>query len=196
MAKLLYQGHGSYRITTQSGIVIFIDPFSGSGYESPADLVLVTHEHPDHNNITLITRKENCCIIRVADALKNGEYRSFLIDDVAIEAVEAYNQKHKKSECVGYILTVDQVSIYAAGDTSETGQMKSFADRKLDYALLPIDGIYNMGPAEASKCADLIGAKHTIPIHMKPGKPFDLACAESFQAAGRLIVKPGEIIDL
>lgn len=42
MAKLLYQGHGSLRLITDSGKVIYIDPFAGEGYDVPADLILVT----------------------------------------------------------------------------------------------------------------------------------------------------------
>ena len=49
MATLLYQGHGSLRLTTDSGRVIYIDPFAGEGYDAPADLILVTHQHHDHN---------------------------------------------------------------------------------------------------------------------------------------------------
>ena len=43
--KLLYQGHGSLRITTAEGKVIYIDPYAGEGYDVPADLILVTHGH-------------------------------------------------------------------------------------------------------------------------------------------------------
>lgn len=46
MATLLYQGHGSLRLTTDSGKVIYIDPFAGEGYGAPADLILVTHQLP------------------------------------------------------------------------------------------------------------------------------------------------------
>lgn len=49
MATLLYQGHGSLRLTTDSGKVIYIDPFAGEGYDEPADLILVTHQNHDHN---------------------------------------------------------------------------------------------------------------------------------------------------
>jgi L-ascorbate metabolism protein UlaG (beta-lactamase superfamily) len=66
----------------------------------------------------------------------------------------------------------------------------------LDYVLLPIDGIYNMDPAEATKCADLIEAKHAIPIHMIPGALFDAQKAEQFRAKDRMIVKAGEEIEL
>jgi L-ascorbate metabolism protein UlaG (beta-lactamase superfamily) len=196
MTQLLYQGHGSYRITTQNGTIIYIDPFAGTGYDLPADLILITHEHQDHNKVSLVARKPDCRIIRASDALKHGKYGCFTEVGITVEAVEAYNDHHKKEDCVGYILKVDNVTLYAAGDTSETELMKSLKSRGLDWALLPIDGIYNMGPAEASRCAALIGAKHTVPIHMKPGSLFDSACAEAFHAVGRVIIKPGETIRL
>jgi L-ascorbate metabolism protein UlaG (beta-lactamase superfamily) len=196
MAQLYYQGHGSYRIATNQGTIIYIDPFAGTGYDLPADLVLITHEHHDHNNISLVTQKPDCLVIRESDALKNGEYASFTVKDVKIETAEAYNDHHKKEESVGYLLTLDHITVYAAGDTSETQQMKSMKNRSFDWALLPIDGIYNMDPEGASKCAALIGAKHTIPIHMKPGQLFDRTCAEAFHVPGRVIVEPGETIEL
>lgn len=196
MAKLLYQGHGSYRIVTSGQTVIYIDPFAGEGYDLPADLILVTHQHSDHNQTSLPAKKPDCRIITEGDALKGGHYNTFQTTGVTVEAVEAYNKNHRKDACVGYIITVDGVTVYASGDTSATEQMKTFAARKLDYALLPCDGIYNMDLAEASACADLIGARHSIPIHLKPGALFDLGRAEGFTGKNRLIVRPGEEINL
>ena len=49
---------------------------------------------------------------------------------------------------------------------------------------------------EASACADLIGAKYSIPIHLKPGALFDRGRAERFTGKNRLIVQPGEEIEL
>ena len=45
MAKLLYQGHGSFRLVSEKGTVVYVDPYVGEGYDTEADLVLVTHEH-------------------------------------------------------------------------------------------------------------------------------------------------------
>jgi len=54
--------------------------------------------------------------------------------------------------------------------TEVEGIHGGIADKKLDYALLCCDGIFNMDVAEASKCAKAIGAKHTIHYHMEPVK--------------------------
>lgn len=194
--KLLYQGHASFRITAADGTVIFVDPYAGEGYDLPADIVLITHQHQDHNKLDLVKRKPGCRVITNVGALEGGVYNSFNVNGVEIEAVEAGNQNHDPAECVGYIITVDGIKIYAAGDTSKTEAMGGFAARKLDYALLPCDGIFNMDAAEAAECAELIGARHNIPIHMKPGELFDRAIAEAFTAPNRLILEAGEEIAL
>jgi L-ascorbate metabolism protein UlaG (beta-lactamase superfamily) len=196
MAKLLYQGHGSYRIISKDNVVIYVDPYAGEGYEVPADLILVTHQHRDHNQLQLVTKKSSCVIIQEKDAFIKGEYRSFNVMGVTILAVPAYNKNHSREVSVGYVITVDGVKVYGSGDTSRTEEMKDLAAMQLDYALLPIDGIYNMDADEATACAELIEAKHTIPIHMKPGELFDQEMAEKFTAKNRLIVKAGEKIEL
>lgn len=197
MARFLYQGHGSYRIISNKGTVIYVDPFAGDGYDLEADLALVTHEHRDHNQLSLVRRMPQTQILRAADMLINGEYQTKHVGDVTVQAVPAYNEKHSQSECVGYLIMLDGITIYGAGDTSQTDYMQQVLPGiPIDYALLPIDGIYNMSGAEASECAAVIGAAHTIPIHMKPGALFDEAIAQTFQAEGRLIVKPGEEIRL
>jgi L-ascorbate metabolism protein UlaG (beta-lactamase superfamily) len=155
MGKLFYQGHGSYRLVSDQGIVIYVDPFAGAGYDLPADIVLITHEHPDHNNLTLLQQNQEFVVIRPETILINGVYGRQTIHDIAIQAVPAYNTGHDKNKCVGY-----------------------------------------MDPKEASNCAAVIGAVHTIPIHMKPGALFDRNIAETFVAEGRLILEPNDEIKL
>ncbi len=195
MAEFLFQGHGSYRFTTDKGTVVYVDPYAGVGYDIAADIILVTHEHGDHNRIELVNKKSNTIIITEKEALKGEEYQKFKINDVTIESVPAYNQNHNKTECVGYILRFDHISFYASGDTSITDFMKNIIPSyHLDYVVLPIDGIYNMGPEEATTAAEIIAAKHVIPIHMKPGQLFDRISAEKFGANNRMIVEAGESI--
>jgi len=195
MATLLYQGHGSLRITTKEGKVVYIDPYAGEGYDAPADLILVTHAHQDHTAIDKIgTQNPGCETITYKEALENGEHKIFELGFVTVEAVQAgNNQGHDIRECVGYILTLsDGKTIYASGDTSTTEQMATLAERGLDYAFFCCDGRYNMDIAEAVACTNLVGAKHSIPYHMAPGELFSQERAEQFDAENRMIVPAGE----
>lgn len=193
MTKLLYQGHGSLRLSTGT-IVVYIDPYAGEGYDIPADLILVTHGHNDHNKTDLPLKKHGCIIITHDDAVvisgKSIEYKSFEVCGILITAVPAYNKNHSRESCVGYILETDKLRLYFTGDTSLTEEMASI--RGIDYVFLPIDGIYNMNEIEAAECAAVIGAKYAVPIHMAPGKLFDRSIAEKFNAPNRIIIEAGE----
>jgi L-ascorbate metabolism protein UlaG (beta-lactamase superfamily) len=195
MPKLLFQGHGSLRLMTENGRIIYIDPYKGKGYDLPADIILVTHQHGDHNKVSRCTQKPGCRIITNEEALAGGVHNSFDIDGILIQAVEASNKNHDPKLCVGYIITVDGVKIYASGDTSRTKQMEAFALLELDYALFPGDGYFNMGPEEAAECARIIGAKHNSLIHLKPGESIRKK-SEKWDAPNKLIIEPGEEIEL
>lgn len=194
MAELLYQGHGSYRIVSNEGVVIYVDPYAGEGYDMPADIVIVTHEHSDHNQIDLVTLKDDGVILRHGDLFVGGEYPIKKIKKVMIEGTPAENKNHTREECVGFIMTVDGITLYGAGDTNYYPEMESFND--LDYALLPVDGIYNMSAQEASRCAHVIDSRYFIPIHTSPTQLYDEDIAKSFKSPHALYIKPGERLKL
>lgn len=191
---ILYQGHASLRITTPEGKVIYVDPYAGEGYDMPADLILVTHQHDDHNKISKVAEQNpDCAVITNKEAVIDGEHQKFELDYVTVEPVTAANELHDPERDCGYILTFsDGVQVYISGDTDKTEQMEAFAERGLDYAFLCADGVFNMGPDEASECAGLIGARHSIPYHLEWGELYNDELAAQFDAPGKLAVWPGE----
>ncbi len=196
MAKLLYQGHASLRITLANGKVIYVDPFAGEGYKPEADMVLITHEHYDHNDIHKVPLTDRTIVIRAADALSGGVYRKFDYFGVKVYGVPAGNAKHDPRECVGYLLELEGKKIYIAGDTDYTPFMEELGKMNIDYCFLPIDGVFNMTPEEATRCASIIKPKHLIPYHMKPGMLFDLKQDMRVHSPVAMLVRPGDEIEL
>ena len=196
MAKLLYQGHASFRLETKEGKIIYIDPFAGEGYDKMADLILVTHEHYDHNAVDIVPKGDRTIQIRSKDALQDGRYFAFDYFGCHIQAVPAYNKNHKKEECVGYLIDVDGVRLYFAGDTSTTDYMETLGRMGVDYAFLPIDGIYNMGPEEATRCAEIINPKHMVPIHSNPAMLLDMKKTMQVTYERAMLIRPSEVVEL
>ncbi len=206
MAQMLYQGHGSYRFVLDDGTVVYVDPFAGEGYDLPADLILVTHEHFDHSQVNKMPHAQDCRIIRAANLHPTpGEYLTLESNGVRITAVQACNKNHPVGECVGMVIEFDGVTFYASGDTSMTDDMRSgkLAALAIDYATFPGDGFYNMDVPEASECAKLVEARHSIPVHLVPVNDpndatqlFSRERAERFAGPGRIILEPGQTLDL
>lgn len=162
-----------------------------------ADIVLITHEHGDHNQLYRVKQKVTCQVIRSSDGIQSGIYQTFTIDNVTVQAVAAYNQNHNKNTCVGYVIEFDGIKLYHAGDTGKIPEMDSLASQNLDYALLPMEGIYTITPEVASEAAAVIMAKHDIPIHtMTTPDTYSDEFVARFTSPNKLVVHPGEVIDL
>jgi L-ascorbate metabolism protein UlaG (beta-lactamase superfamily) len=91
---------------------------------------------------------------------------------VKIDALPAYNLNkfrepgrvfHPKEDGrVGYVITLDGVRIYHAGDTDAIPEIRGLS---VDVALLPVSGTYVMTPEEAAEAANGMNAKVAIPMH-------------------------------
>jgi L-ascorbate metabolism protein UlaG (beta-lactamase superfamily) len=195
--SMTFIGHASVKIKTAQRQIIYIDPYQPGDYSDSADVVLITHQHGDHNNQSLIKKKKSCTVITNAEALQNGVYKAFTIGGTNIGAVPAYNANHAKASCVGYVVSFNGINLYHAGDTGFIAEMANLALKNITYALLPMDGIYNMTPEQAVTAAAAINAAYVIPIHtMPPPDTVDDAIVARFTAPNRLVVKNGETIAL
>ena len=185
-------GHASMKIRTAEGVVIYIDPYYEGDYSEPADIILSTHDHYDHSAVDKPARKPDCTVLRVTDTLNPDlSHNNYEIKGVKIETVTAGgNQNHHPDNTVGYILGFDGLKVYHPGDTSKIPEMAALKDKNIDYAFFPIDGVYNMGPEEATECAELIGAKHNTPMHFFDADPM------KFTPSNLLRMQYGETIEL
>jgi len=201
-------GHASFLITTD-GENIYIDPYEGT-YTDKADLVLVSHSHHDHCDISKIEkiRKEDTVFIGPADCaakiegnfktLKPGEKTT--VGDITVEAVHAYNYKrfrapgipfHPKGFGLGFLITINGKTIYHAGDTDFIPEMKQL--KNVYLALLPSGGTYTMDNAEAAEAALAINPKVVIPMHRWDRDPEEFKkLVEKSSNIKVVILKPGE----
>lgn len=143
-----------------------------------ADYIFVTHEHGDHYDaatLKLLSTEKTQLIMnkRCADMygsghiMINGESTTF--DDIKVEAVPAYNtteghlQYHPKGRDNGYILTIDGLRIYIAGDTEDVPEMEKIKD--IDIAFLPCNQPFTMTPGQLVKAAKIFKPKVLFPYH-------------------------------
>jgi len=162
--------------------VVYTDPYQVTEGEK-ADLILVSHDHYDHNDPASIEAlsKEDTVVISAGD-LSEGSEKT--VKGVQIKAVPAYNtdkQFHPKGSGRGYIFTLDGVKFYHAGDTDNIPEMANLASEGIDVALLPVSGTYVMTAEEAASAVEAIKPKRCIPMHYGQGIVGTKADAERFK---------------
>lgn len=195
-AILTYIGRATMLIEFADDTVLYIDPYAGtdSDYEVPADLVLVTHQHGDHNQVQKVTLKEEGQVIMCPTDIVEGE--SIEINGMEIIAVAAYNKNHARANCCGFIIKVGEMVLYHSGDTSYVPEMEALAEYNIDFAFVTMDGVWNMGPVEAKLVAETINAELIMPIHTDGDNEWNLSVAEAFDVENKVIVLPGETLEI
>lgn len=180
--RITVNTQNSIRIETEAGTVIYVDPLEIKGTPGDADLVLITHSHYDHfsmKDIAAIRKDTTRFVVPSAmtgDMEENGfemtEYLCMEAGDrisaagIYITAVPAYNKlkpfHSKRNGWLGYVLNVDGVRIYVAGDTDALGENTSI---ECEIAMVPIGGTYTMNPREAAAFINKLGPAAVIPTH-------------------------------
>ena len=194
--------HASIRIVVD-GQEIEIDPVRQLGSRTTdyasmpkADYIFVTHEHHDHfdqaaigqltnDRTTLVTNSRCAEMLGRGKVMANGD-RLSLADWIEVEAVPAYNtteahkQFHPKGRDNGFILTIDGLRIYIAGDTEDIPEMGSIKD--IDIAFLPCNQPYTMTTEQLVNAARMVKPRVLFPYHY--GQTDVASVAEQLGAEG------------
>ena len=187
--------HHASMMLTWNGVNILVDPAPPIAGDKPADitaeykaaavpnLILVTHEHPDHFNVDILqaVTADGTTLVaprdvadKLPDALKAktrvmAPGDTLAVGDVSIEAVPAYNttadrtKYHPKGRDNGYVLTLGGKHVYIAGDTEDTPEMKALTN--IDVAFLPMNLPYTMDIDHAAQAVKEFKPKIVYPYH-------------------------------
>ena len=176
--EVLY--HSSIRINKEK--IIYIDPFKINKNYNDADIIFITHDHYDHYSEEDIDKviNENTTIIIPDELLtkllrkginKNAiitvePNKNYMVQGIKFETISAYNTNKtfhpKENGWVGYIIIINGIRYYIAGDTDITEENKQV---KCDVAFVPVGGTYTMDFEEAASLINEIKPKIAIPIH-------------------------------
>lgn len=176
--EVLY--HSSIRINKDK--IIYIDPFKIDKNYNDADIVFITHDHYDHyseEDIDKVINKNTTIIIPeelLTKLLRKGINKNaiitvepnvkYMVQGIKFETIPAYNTNKsfhpKENDWVGYIITLNDIRYYVAGDTDITEENRKV---KYDVAFVPVGGTYTMDFKEAAQLINEIQPKIAVPIH-------------------------------
>lgn len=176
--EVLY--HSSIRINKEK--TIYIDPFKIDRNYNDADIIFITHDHYDHyseEDIDKVINEKTIIVIPeelLTKVLKKGinkeaiitiePNKKYMVQGIKFETVPAYNINKtfhpKENDWIGYIIEINGVKYYIAGDTDITEENKKV---KCDVAFVPVGGTYTMDFKEAAQLVNEIQPKVAVPIH-------------------------------
>lgn len=177
MVKLTWLGHACFLIEGKAAKIL-LDPYEPRafpGFEldihefdellADVSVVISTHDHADHNYFDAAPTASKVKAIEVAgrevEVAPGATMLSHLVDHGA-----------GRGPCAAVLLTVDSVKVYHFADTysPRLSELESIGSKGVDVALVPVGGLYTMGPREAVKAIRALKPKKVIPMHYRiPG---------------------------
>jgi L-ascorbate metabolism protein UlaG (beta-lactamase superfamily) len=227
MAKLTFIGHAAFLLEDGAGNTLVIDPFVEhnpatmlTAREIKAQTILLTHAHNDHVGDTVEIAKNNdakvICVVELGDWLEEQGVRDVVsvnhggtaaFAGGTAKLVPAWHSSSFTTENgvvahgvpAGLVVRFGGKTFYFAGDTALFGDMRLIGEEGIDVAILPIGDHYTMGPADAARAAEFVGAKTVIPCHFNTFPPIrqdpeDFRAAVAKRAPGTevVVLAPGE----
>lgn len=163
--QITWHGHACVSLSVNGYVVVF-DPHDGVslGLKRPAvqaDLVLVTHDHFDHNAVSVVAKRTS----RVFKMF----YGESVVDNVKVEGLRTYHDKLKgkrRGENAVYVVSAGNVRVAHLGDLGEIPEEPVLSRlRGVDLLIVPVGGTFTVEPDEAWRIVELTTPRNVMPIH-------------------------------
>jgi len=195
-----WKGHSCFVFTSSEGVRVLTDPFSeGVGYALPevkADIVIVTHEHFDHNNVGIV--KGDPTILRGLAGDKVAQIDQE-IKGVRFRTVPSFHddaQGRKRGLNAIFVIEMDGIKIAHLGDLGHIlteDQVKSLGT--IDILLIPVGGTFTIDGAQAQKVGLQLNPKIMIPMHYGTSDlSFSLTPVDDFLKGQKNVVREDKLI--
>ena len=172
--EIVWYGHSCFRFIERGMAAVVTDPFDSDvvGYEPlklRADIVTVSHDHKDHNNIEAVDGGSTALTAGEPMIINGaGEYE---YKGIFVEGILSYHDEKKGAERgqnIIYRITVDDINIVHLGDLGHELDPKQL-DRVegADILLVPVGGKYTINAERAVDVVNAIEPRIVIPMHYK-----------------------------
>ena len=165
-------GHSSFLVTASDGTTILTDPVDFKGYRMPAgttaDIVTVSHEHPDHNCVEALSGSPEvfrgtdgkCQQVNAIDTTMRG---------VRLYTVPSFHDPGHHGRNAIFVLEFDGIRTVHLGDIGTTLSAEQIAAiGAVDILMVPVGGQFTIAAAEAdSIVAQLNVSRLVLPMHYK-----------------------------
>jgi L-ascorbate metabolism protein UlaG (beta-lactamase superfamily) len=165
--KIKWLGHACFLITSSNGTKIITDPYRverGIHYapiKEEADVVLVSHDHWDHNNISAVLGKPF-----VVDNSKNRVVKSIKIKGIDTFHDNVFGKERGPNRV--YRFDIDNIRICHLGDLGHVLTQQQVEEiGQIDILLIPVGGSYTINATDASLVCERMQPKIVIPMHFK-----------------------------
>jgi len=179
--KVKWLGHSCFLVTSKGGVRIITDPYAvGEGINySPiketADIVVVSHDHDDHSNVSAIQGRP--------EVVRGGGTKT--VQGIQFKGIATYHDAshgNQRGPNTVFCFTVDNMKLCHLGDLGHVlspGQVHEIS--AVDILFAPVGGFFTIDASAASQVCDQLKPKVVIPMHFKtPGCAYPIAGVEDF----------------
>jgi L-ascorbate metabolism protein UlaG (beta-lactamase superfamily) len=168
--KIKWLGHASFLMTSDGGVRVITDPYHRTGgieygpIQETADVVTVSHQHQDHNNVAAV--KGNPTVVDVPGAKS--------VKGIELLGVPSYHDGRKGAQRgpnIIFCFTIDGVRVCHLGDLGhdlDAGKVKEIG--AVDVLLVPVGGFYTIDARQATSVSEALKPRVVIPMHVKTAK--------------------------